>query len=107
MVVYYGEQLQVIETLRQPDRQEHYLKIGVSWTKNSRHLPQKPKGLSLACDLAPKSLLKLKNWAPKNAFWEEMGLLGEAEGLIWGGRWWQKDLCHFELKKCECPLTSP
>lgn len=94
--------LQVIETLRKKDRQAHYVKIGVSWTMNSKHLAQPPKGLSLACDIAPKALLKEKGWAPSHPNWKLMGSAGEELGLIWGGRWKARDLSHFELKKCEC-----
>ncbi len=95
--------LQVVETLRKKDRQKYYVSIGVSWTLDSKHLAQPPKGLALACDIAPKELLKQKGWAPSSPKWEEMGVAGESLGLIWGGRWKARDLSHFELKKCLCP----
>lgn len=102
LIQTFPEPLKIIETLRTPERQRYYIEIGVSWTIRSKHLPQSPGGMALACDIAPSSLLKLKAWAPLSPLWTEMGEKGEGLGLKWGGRWKQKDLVHFELPKCLC-----
>ena len=94
--------LSTIETLRQPDRQAYYLKHGVSWTKNSKHLPQPPEKKSLAIDICPVAYLTMKGWNPAGALWGVVGEEGERLGLRWGGRWKQKDLAHLELEACEC-----
>ena len=47
--------------------------------------------------------------------YEELGALGESIGLVWGGRFGMRDLCHFELgagqaqkdKSVETPAAAP
>jgi len=100
--------LRIIDTLRSPLEQEDNLARGVSWTKNSLHLPQKEcpecKGLSHAVDLAPRELLSHKLWAPRSQLWERLGDLGEREGLEWGGNWPNHpDPAHLQLP----PWYSP
>jgi hypothetical protein len=98
----HGITLSTIETLRHPLRQEYYLRIGVSWTKNSRHLANK-KGKSEAIDLCPVVLLTTKNWSPHSPLWQTFGREAKAVGLRWGGDWTQKDMGHIELPAgCEC-----
>lgn len=95
--------LTLIETLRAPDRQEHYIQIGASWTRNSKHLPQPPRRLSLAFDAAVTAYLAMKWWNPQGPLWQTVGELGEALGLEWGGRWRQRDMAHHQLEACLCP----
>jgi hypothetical protein len=97
-----GITLATIETLRHPLRQEYYLKQGVSWTKNSKHLANK-KGKAEAMDVCPVALLVTKGWSPSSPMWQKLGAQAKAVGLGWGGDWKQKDLCHIELRAgCEC-----
>jgi len=90
----------VVDTLRTPEEQALNLAMGVSWTKNSKHL------VGLAIDVAPydQFLLhgpdKLK-WSADDPVWSQMGQIGLDLGLRWGGVWKQKDLGHFEFRTVE------
>lgn len=92
----------VIDTGRTVIEQRQKVVEGVSWTQNSRHLPQPPEGLSEAIDIAPVSIIAaaalFPNWQPTNPLWEKVGEIGEALGLRWGGRWSgiKRDPSHFE-----------
>lgn len=93
----------VIDTLRTPEEQEQNIIRGVSWTKNSLHLPQPPEGKSLAVDLVPYQQFYLRGnkklqWDIADPAWHIMGAIGERLGLEWGGRWRQKDMGHFQLR---------
>jgi len=61
----------------------------ITWTLESKHL------LGKAIDLVP-----LRHgvtwWAAPVQVWSRMGEIGEAHGLVWGGRWKNKDGPHFE-----------
>jgi len=94
--------LTLIETLRDMQRQVHYVNIGVSKTLLSKHLPQPPHNLSLAFDIVPTSLLTEPGWDGSSPLWGRMGLLGQSSGLLWGFRLWGWDKPHFHLPKCEC-----
>lgn len=96
-----GIPVMVIDTLRTPDEQLANIAKGVSWTPNSKHLPQPETGKSLAVDIAPFSVYQLHGadklaWDAADPVWDKLGILGEKCGLKWGGRWKQKDLGHFE-----------
>ena len=92
-----GIQVRIIDTLRTEAEQRENLRRGVSWTQNSRHLPDET-GKSNAIDIAPVDVLHLKAWAPGHEHWQTLGEIGESLGLVWGGRWRSvKDCCHFEL----------
>ena len=69
--------------------QAQNLAKGVSWTTNSKHLPQPPEDKSEAIDIVPVEILNLnkKDWDPGNPVWAKIGLIGEGLGLFWGGRW--------------------
>ena len=88
----------VVDTLRTPAEQDANIRAGVSWTRNSRHLAQPVCGLAHAADLAPKHLMRLKNWAPKHSDWLRLGELGESLEFLWGGRWLHRDCPHFEMR---------
>ena len=47
----------------------------------------------LAIDIMP-----YKNDDKWAVLWEKVGRCGELSGLVWGGRWKQRDLTHFEFK---------
>lgn len=83
----------VVDTLRTQEEQEAYIRAGVSWTAKSKHL------IGEAIDLVPRSVVQYKGWSPWHPDWEKLGAIGEAIGLVWGGRWRQRDLGHFEIKE--------
>lgn len=114
----------IIDTLRTTEEQEENIKKGVSWTKNSKHLPLMTHsggcpnydgttrdrcvescgfGLSRAIDVCPYEVYQLKGsdklqWDANDAVWTRIGVIGEGLGLRWGGRWTAKrDMGHFEL----------
>ena len=86
----------IVDTLRTPAEHQANLAKGVSWTKHSKHLDGD------AIDICPLAvyvahctckLLLVGN----DTVWQRLGLLGEALGLRWGGRWTKTpDLGHFE-----------
>lgn len=93
-----GIECLLVDTGRTQIEQQVKLKQGVSWTNNSKHLPQPPEGKSLAFDVVPKAYLAYKGWNPSGAYWEQLGEIGESLGLKWGGRWVSHvDLGHFEM----------
>jgi len=97
-----GNEIALIETLRDATRQSYYLAMGVSWTLRSKHLPQPPHGLALAFDVCPKEYLAEKNWNPGGSLWYDLGREAEELGLEWGGSWMQRDYPHFALSECAC-----
>lgn len=87
----------VIDTGRTYEEQLGKLAQGVSWTKYSKHEPQPPEGKSEAIDIAPRAVMTLKNWAPQSDLWVQLGSIGKALGLKWGGDWEDTpDPSHFE-----------
>lgn len=88
-------QVRIIDTLRTPEEQAVNIANGVSWTKNSKHLPD-ATGKANAIDIVPVIVMSLKNWAPDHPDWQKLGAIGEHLGLRWGGRWKQRDMGHFE-----------
>jgi peptidoglycan LD-endopeptidase CwlK len=92
----------IIDTLRTQQEQAENIRKGVSWTKNSKHLPDL-EGKSNAIDVCPYDVYQVHGpdkllWDGNDAVWAKIGAIGEALGLTWGGRWAQKDLGHFEWK---------
>lgn len=95
-------QIMIVDTLRTDKEQEENIKKGVSWTKNSKHLPQKPSGKSNAIDICPYHTYQLYGpdkiqWNANDPVWLKIGEIGESFGLKWGGRWKKRDMGHFEL----------
>lgn len=82
-----GIDLAIIDTDRTPTEQQMKLAQGVSWTEHSKHLPQAPEGKSEAIDVCPKEYLTMKLWNPTGPLWAQIGAIGEACGMFWGGRW--------------------
>lgn len=98
----------LIETIRTPERQEYLVSIGMSRTRNSKHLAHPPNGKSLAFDVCPTEYLREKLWNPRGIYWSRLAVIGRTAGLKWGGDWkfrdgW-KDLTHFELLACACEV---
>lgn len=76
----------------------------VTWTRNSRHnrTPSEAVDLAVALDPdGPAGPLKPRiDWHTASRY-EAMGTLAEALGLVWGGSWKRRDLCHVELPSIE------
>lgn len=72
----------------------------VTWTRNSRHnrIPSEAVDLAVAIDPdGPDGPLKpVIDW-DDIARYEAMGELAKEIGLVWGGDWKNRDLCHVEL----------
>ena len=90
-----------VETLRQLDRQKYYVRIGVSWTLESFHLPQPPNGQALAFDVCPKDYLREPLWRPRGEKWKQMRMVARELGLIVGAPW-PRDKGHMYIRKCRC-----
>ncbi len=92
-----GVQVTVITTLRNLDEQKSAVAHGVSWTLNSKHLPQPPENKSLAVDLCPTELLIRasqpaatpyeKQWSPEHPDWWVIATIGVGLGLRSGMDW--------------------
>jgi len=96
--------VKIIDVLRTNEEQLENIKKGVSWTANSKHLPQGPSGKSLAIDICPYEIYNIHGvnklqWDSNDPIWPIIGNIGEACGLVWGGKWKVKDLGHFQLGK--------
>jgi peptidoglycan LD-endopeptidase CwlK len=92
-----GLHVLIVDTRRTPAEQEIYLKRGVSWTRQSKHLTGE------AIDVCPYAVWNLHGpdklqWDAGDPVWQRLGALGESLGLVWGGRWTTlRDMGHFEL----------
>ena len=94
-----GVECKIVDTGRTPTEQQVKISQGVSWTNNSKHLPQMPEGKSEAIDIVPLSVLEehKPTWSPEHPDWQKIGPIGEQLGLRWGGRWQKHpDPSHFE-----------
>lgn len=92
----------IVSVLRTEEEQLENIKNGVSWTVNSKHLPQPPDGKSHAIDVCPYDIYQLHGpdklkWDANDIIWKQIGEIGESIGLKWGGRWKVRDMGHFEL----------
>lgn len=52
-----------------------------------------------ACDWVGKDVNGRWTWEMPDEQWEELGVLGKALGLKWGGDWRNRDCPHFYLKR--------
>lgn len=98
-----GIPVMIIDTLRTPAEHAENLRRGVSWTTRSKHLD------GLAIDICPYAVFDANgpdklNWDANHPVWLNVGKIGEALGLKWGGRWRQRDLGHFEYA---APSSAP
>jgi len=88
--------VRIIDTRRTAEEHADNLRRGASWTAHSKHLD------GLAIDICPYESYVLHganklDWNADDPVWQEIGQIGEELGLVWGGRWKQKDLGHFEM----------
>lgn len=103
-----GIECLLVDTGRSHAEQQQKLSQGVSWTQNSRHLPQPPEMKSEAFDVVPKAYLAYKNWNPYGVYWEQLGEIGKALGLKWGGDWiTHRDPGHFQWNGAPPPDLPP
>ena len=84
-----GIQVMIITTSRTIQEQQEAVDRGVSWTMNSKHLPQPPEQKSLALDIAPFDTFQLHGpdklqWNGDDPVWLKIGLIGQSIGLKWG-----------------------
>jgi D-alanyl-D-alanine carboxypeptidase len=98
-----GVPCRIVDIIRTPTQQEQKLAQGVSWTEHSKHLPQPPEGKSEAIDIVPLAILNehKPDWDPTSPLWQQIGEVGKALGLLWGGSWTHindgnGDPSHFE-----------
>lgn len=110
-LVEAGIPVLIVDTLRTLEEQTANVARGVSWTMNSKHLPQPPDSKALAIDIAPYEVYQLHGpdklkWDETDPVWQKMGAIGEKLGLKWGividGK--RKDLGHFEMKVRSGPV---
>lgn len=87
-----GIPLCIVSTIRTQEQQDENIRRGISWTRNSKHLPQPDEGLSWAVDLVPLSLMQEKNWAPADPLWWEIASAAVNLGLRSGMDWDNKGL---------------
>ena len=90
-----GVPVVIVDTLRTEAEHKQNVLHGRSWTNHSKHLDGD------AIDICPYSQWdahgdKKLNWDGGDPVWQRLGVLGEALGLRWGGRWKTPDLGHFE-----------
>lgn len=88
----------LLETKRTPEQQKINMAKGVSWTLNGRHLTGD------AIDVCPYDVYALSGpdklqWDASHPVWQRIGAIAEACGLVWGGRWKQRDLGHVEMPR--------
>lgn len=63
----------------------------ITWTLYSKHMTGK------AFDAVPLNKDGVVWWNAPQEVWDKMGNIGEGVGLMWGGRWKNKDSPHFEI----------
>jgi hypothetical protein len=91
-----GIAVMIVATGRTALEQAANLAKGVSWVTHSKHED------GLAIDICPFDTWTLHGanklaWNAKDPTWQQLGRIGEALGLRWGGRWTIPDLGHFEM----------
>lgn len=86
-----GIELEVVETYRTPERQDHLRRKGFSMLHGGRSKHQ----YHLAVDVVPVKW-GWYMWHDKE-LWRKIGKIGKVQGLIWGGDWRRfRDYPHFE-----------
>ena len=100
-----GLMVLIVDTKRTEAEHADNLRRGVSWTRRSKHLD------GLAIDICPYETYALAGadklrWDPSDPVWLRIGKLGEAAGMVWGGRWkTTPDLGHFEMPAAVAPRS--
>ena len=76
----------------------------VTWLRNSRHnqTPSQAVDFAVALDPdGPEGPIKPRiDWNNASRY-EAMGEIAKRVGLVWGGDWTKRDLCHVELPRKE------
>jgi D-alanyl-D-alanine carboxypeptidase len=83
----------IVNTRRTAAEQAANVAKGVSWVTHSKHQD------GLAIDIAPYAMWEQHganklNWDGTDPVWQQIGHIGEALGLRWGGHF--RDYGHFE-----------
>src|SRR6516225_1164746 len=100
------------DTGRTPTEQQVKIATGVSWTSNSKHLPQPPEGKPEAIDIVPRSCMSLKYWGWNGTIenshpnWGRLIEIGESLGLTCGAHFPHPDPGHFQFKHEEKIVTA-
>lgn len=85
----------IVNTRRTAEEQALNIKRGVSWVTHSKHEDGLAIDVCLYDTYDVHGDYKL-DWNTNDPAWETIGRIGEDLGLVWGGRWKQKDMGHFE-----------
>ena len=95
----------IVDVLRTPEEQADNIARKVSWTLNSKHLPQQECGcqLSHAIDVAPYNQFNLHGadklqWDGSDPVWDKIIAIAESLGLKSGKNFPKPDLGHIEMK---------
>lgn len=74
----------------------------VTWVRHSRHNRTPSEAVDLAVAIDPDGTagpMKPRiDWTSESRY-EAMGEIAKRLGLVWGGDWKRRDLCHVELPK--------
>ncbi|WP_407278577.1 M15 family metallopeptidase [Aromatoleum evansii] len=98
----HGYQAVLLEGYRSPERQAELLLRGPSVTQAAPNLSYHQHGLAADVAFLRDGRLVISErdpWAMRG--YEFYGVLAEAAGLTWGGRWKMMDLGHVELRRRE------
>lgn len=87
--------------LRTVEEQKHYVKIGKSWTMQSKHL-QQADGFAHAVDFYKVGVNGQANWKDWNAYERFARLVQKIApqyglNVVWGGDWKKRDGTHLEI----------
>ncbi len=92
----------VVDTGRSMEEQIEKLRLGVSWTTHSKHLPQPPEMKSEAIDIVPRICMSMKFWGwngtieNSHSHWGTLIKIGESLGLHCGVHFPNPDPGHFQ-----------
>ena len=99
-----GIPVRVVQDYRTPEQQQALLDSGRGVTNAGANLSY--HNYRLAFDVVPEEYLPFADWNPKGAHWEELGKIGKALGLEWGGDWKKKDRPHFQVPSGFAPIRE-
>lgn len=106
MLVLNGIEFMITSTYRSQVEQDALYSIGrtkpgrkVTWTRHSRHTDR--EALDIAILKGGEIMWDAKVDVDMDSVpdYLEAGKIGEACGLVWGGRWKSPDFPHFELPR--------
>lgn len=79
--------LTITYTLRTQTEQDAAVVAHRSEVTHSMHEAHPPEGKALAIDVCPTVLIQEPNYAPASPLWWQIGEIGKALGMRWGGQW--------------------